>query len=194
MENDYHHMYQCLWNKKFKRTEGHPRQRFFVWRATTKLVKGPRTLRKFLQKCQKIAGCKGWAEREKECSLLENQREDHKWSQLGCEECAVYGSRPPIASKPGSSPPERPGLDNTTSQPWSDTIFARTIGSSTLSCLFKQKECGKVEVSTWRGGTGANCVIWEKEKKGDVDGVCRASISQHSRTVRLSTSLKVFPR
>jgi len=30
---------------------------------------------------------------------------------------AVYGSRPPIASKPGSSPPERPGLDNETSQP-----------------------------------------------------------------------------
>jgi len=33
------------------------------------------------------------------------------------EECAVYGSRPPIASKPGSFSPERPGLDNSTSQP-----------------------------------------------------------------------------
>ena len=43
-------------------------------------------MQKFPQKCQKIAGC---------------------W------ESAVYGSRPPIASKPGSSPPERPSLDNT---------------------------------------------------------------------------------
>ena len=55
--------------------------------------KGPRTLRKIPQKCHKIAGC---------------------------YECAVYGSRPSIASKPGSSRPERPGLDNITSQPWSD--------------------------------------------------------------------------
>jgi len=45
------------------------------------LCKGPRTLRKFLQKCQKIAGC---------------------------DECAVYASRPLIASKPRPSPPERP--------------------------------------------------------------------------------------
>ena len=50
--------------------------------------KGPRTLRKFPQKCQKIAGC---------------------------SKCAAYGSRPPIASSPGSSPPERPCLDNITS-------------------------------------------------------------------------------
>ena len=45
---------------------------------------GPWTLRKFPQKCQKIAGC---------------------------EECAGYGSRPPIASKLCPSPTERPGLD-----------------------------------------------------------------------------------
>jgi len=31
------------------------------------------------------------------------------------KECAVYSSCPHIASKPGSSPPERPGLDNITS-------------------------------------------------------------------------------
>jgi len=30
----------------------------------------------------------------------------------GCYQCAVYCSRPPIASKPGSSPSERPGLHN----------------------------------------------------------------------------------
>ena len=44
--------------------------------------RAPRDMRKFPQKRQKIAGC---------------------W------ESAVYGSRPPIASKPDSSPPERPG-------------------------------------------------------------------------------------
>jgi len=38
----------------------------------------------------------------------------------GCWESAVYGSRPPIASKPDSSPLERPSLDNFTSQPWSE--------------------------------------------------------------------------
>ena len=55
------------------------------------LCKGPWILRNFPQKFQKIAGC---------------------------YECAVYGSRPLIASKPGSSPLERPSLDNSTSQPW----------------------------------------------------------------------------
>ena len=48
------------------------------------LCKGPRTLQTFPQKCLKIAGC---------------------------QQCAVYGSRPLIASKPGLSPLERPGLD-----------------------------------------------------------------------------------
>jgi len=31
-------------------------------------------------------------------------------------------------------------------------------GSSTLSCLFQQKERDKAEVSTSRGGTGGSCV------------------------------------
>jgi len=71
--------------------------------------KSPRNMRKFLWKCySQIAG--GW-------------------------ECAVYGSRPPIAWKPGSSPPERLGLDNITGQPWSDATCPRTISSSDLSCL-----------------------------------------------------------
>jgi len=41
----------------------------------------------------------------------------------GCWESAVYGSWPLITSTPGSSPPERTGLDNITSQPWSDATF-----------------------------------------------------------------------
>jgi len=61
-------------------------------------------MRKFPQKCQKIAGC---------------------W------ESAVYGSRPPIASKPDSSSPERPGLDNITSQPWSKATCLCTTSAST---------------------------------------------------------------
>jgi len=69
------------------------------------LCKVPRTLRKFLQECQKIAGC---------------------------YECAVYGSRPLIASKPGSSILERPSLENITSQPWSDASYSCTTASSTL--------------------------------------------------------------
>jgi len=73
-------------------------------------------------------------------------------------ECAVYGSRPPIASPPGSSPPERPGLEKITSQPCSDATCPCNTASSTLSCLFQQKERDKAEVSTSRGGTGASCV------------------------------------
>jgi len=64
----------------------------------------------------------------------------------------------PIASTPGSSSSERPGLDNITSQPWFDTTCPRTTASSTLSCLSKQQERYKAEVSTSWGGTGASCV------------------------------------
>jgi len=46
------------------------------------------------------------------------------------KQCAVYGSRPPIALKPGSSSPERYGLNNITSQPWSDATCPRTISDS----------------------------------------------------------------
>ena len=48
----------------------------------------------------------------------------------GCWEYAVHGTRPPIASGPGLSPPERPGLNYTTSQLWSDTICPRTTSWS----------------------------------------------------------------
>jgi len=65
--------------------------------------KAPRDMRKFPQKCQKTAGC---------------------W------ESAVYGSRPLIASKPDSSPPERPDLDNITSQPWSEATCPSITSAS----------------------------------------------------------------
>ena len=67
-------------------------------------------------------------------------------------------TQPPIASKPGSSPPERPGPDNSTSQPWSDATCLYNTTSSTLSCLFQPKERDKAEVSTSRGSTGVRCV------------------------------------
>jgi len=82
--------------------------RFLYLRWHDNLCKGTRTLRNFPQKCRKIAGC---------------------W------ECAVYGSRPLIASKPGSSFTEWPGLDNITTQPWSDATCPCTTTSSTWSCL-----------------------------------------------------------
>jgi len=97
------------------------------------LCQGPQTLQKFPQKCQKIAGCK---------------------------ECVVYGSRPLIASKPGSSPPERPGLDNITNQPLSDATCLCTTASSTLSYRFKEK-------MSPRGGTGASTARPYKNCKGE---------------------------
>jgi len=58
-----------------------------------------------------------------------------------------------IASTPGSSPgpPKRLGLDNSTSQPWSEAKCTCNTASSTLSCLFQQKERDKAEVSTSAG-------------------------------------------
>jgi len=67
-------------------------------------------------------------------------------------------TQPPIASTPGSSPPERPGPDNSTSQPWFDATCPCNTASSTSSCLFQQKERDEAEVSTSSDGTGARCV------------------------------------
>jgi len=91
--------------------------------------KAPRDMRKFPQKCQKIAGC---------------------------SECAVYGSRPPIASKPGSSPLEWPGLDNPTSQPWSDVTCPCTTSSSTHFHIVTLFWFEKTRQSTRSSGTGAS--------------------------------------
>jgi len=86
-------------------------------------------MRKFTQKCQKIAGC---------------------W------ESAVYGSRPPIASKPDSSHPEQPGLDNRTSQPWSESEATCPCTTSVSAYLrfvtiFSLKKQDKVLEAVVRG-------------------------------------------
>jgi len=54
-------------------------------------------------------------------------------------------TQPPIASTPGSSPLERPGPDNITSQPWSDVTCPCNTASTTLSCLayFNKKSVTK---------------------------------------------------
>jgi len=122
---------------------------FFVPALAQWLCKGPRTLRKFPQKCQKIAGC---------------------------EECAVYG----IASKPGSSPPERPGPDNITSHPWSRSLAPVPL-LLVLCLVFKQKGRDKAEVSTWRGGTGASCFRPLLTRDLCLDWVVSEGTSQVSR-------------
>jgi len=90
----------------------------------------PRDMRKFPQKCQKIAGC---------------------------YESAVYGSRPLIDSKPDSSPPERPGLDNITCQPW----YEATCPCTSFVCAYLRFVTifllEKTRQSTRSGGTGASC-------------------------------------
>jgi len=75
-----------------------------------------------------------------------------------CWESVVYGSRPPIGSKPDSSPPKRPGLDNTTSQPWSDAICPCTTSTSAYLRFVTICLLEKTRQSTRSGGTGANCV------------------------------------
>jgi len=71
---------------------------------------------------------------------------------------AVYGSRPPIASKPDSSPPERPGLENITSQPWSEATCPCTTSASAYLRFVTIFLLEKTRQSTRKGGTGASCV------------------------------------
>jgi len=93
--------------------------------------KAPRDMRKFAQKCQKIAGC---------------------W------ESAVYGSRPPIASKPDLSPLKRPGLGNIKSRPWSDATCPCTTSTSAYLRFVTIFLLERTRQSTRSGGTGASCV------------------------------------
>ena len=68
-----------------------------------------------------------------------------------CRSC----SQPPIASKSGSFPPERPGLDNITTQPLSDATCHRTTFSNvsvSLVTLFSLKRQDKVLEKRWYGG------------------------------------------
>jgi len=93
--------------------------------------KAPQDMRKFPQKCQKIAGC---------------------W------ESAIYGSRPLITSKPDSSPPDRPDLDNITSQPWSEATCPCTTSASAYVRFVTIFLLDKTRQSTRSCGTGASCV------------------------------------
>ena len=100
--------------------------------------KVPRDMRKFPQKSQKIAGY---------------------W------EIAVYGSRPPITSKPDSSPPERPDLDNTTSQPWFEATCPCSTSASAYLRFVTIFLLEKTRQSTRGVGTGASCVtLWLTRK------------------------------
>jgi len=57
--------------------------------------------------------------------------EDSRVLRVRCLCC-----RPPIASTPGLSPPERPGLDNMTSQTWSEGRVCPSIEFEFMSTIF----------------------------------------------------------
>jgi len=64
----------------------------------------------------------------------------------------------PIASTPGSSSPKRPGLDNITSQPWSDATCPCTTSWSAYFRFVMLFLLKKARQSTRSGITGARCV------------------------------------
>jgi len=72
----------------------------------------------------------------------------------GCWESAVYGSRPPIASKPDSSPSERPDLNNITSQPWSEATWPCTTSAGAYLRFLTIFLLEKTRQSTRSGGRG----------------------------------------
>ena len=60
-----------------------------------------------------------------------------------------------------SSPPERPGLDNITSQPWSEATCPCTTSTSAYLRFVTIFSLKKTRQSTRSGGTGASCVrLW----------------------------------
>jgi len=64
-------------------------------------------------------------------------------------------TQPPIASTPGLSPLERPGLDNITSQPWSDASCPCTTSWSARCCfvrLFVLKKTGQFNLNLHHSG------------------------------------------
>jgi len=101
--------------------------------------KSPRTLRKFPKKCQKIAGCWGRA------VYVRNLRSPRHLAH-------------PLRNDPVQTILQfNHGL--TQRAPITPLVLGPcNTASSTLSCLFQQKERDKAEVSTSRGGKGARCV------------------------------------
>jgi len=60
-----------------------------------------------------------------------------------------------------SFPPEQPGLDNITSQPWSDAMCPCNISWSAYFCFVTLFLMKKARQSTRSGVTGARCVrLW----------------------------------
>jgi len=76
--------------------------------------------------------CEGWRQKSQKIT--------------GCGERAVHGSRPPIASKPGSSPPERINVHNNTSQPAGLTQLAPVPSYLVICLVFWKKR-------TWQSGS-----------------------------------------
>jgi len=71
------------------------------------------------------------------------------------KQCAVYGSWPLIASKPGSSLSEWYGLNSITSQPWSDATCSCTISHSAyyrFVTIFSSKRTTQSTKKRWHGG------------------------------------------
>jgi len=137
--------------------------------------KAPRDMRKFPQKCQKIAGC---------------------W------ESAVYGSRPPIASKPDSSPPERAGLDDITRQPWSEATCPCTTSPNAYLRFVAIFLLEKTRQSTRSGGTGARCVrrwltrdiSWYRLDRFVPEGISQVSRPKQVRKTNLDMFLVPFQK
>ena len=67
-------------------------------------------------------------------------------------------NRPLVASKPDSSPPKRPGLDNITSQPCSEAACPCTTSASAYLRFVTIFLLEKTRQKTRNGGTGASCV------------------------------------
>jgi len=90
-------------------------------------------------------------------------RDTQKFSAEVTEDSRVLRARrlytqPPIASTPGPSPPERPGLDNTTSQSWSDATCPCTTSFSAYFRFVTLFLLKKTRQSTRSGVTGARCL------------------------------------
>jgi len=93
--------------------------------------------------------------------LSKSAQNAHLTAEPILKQCTVYGSRPPIASKPGSSSPERYGLNNTASQPWSDATCPRTASDSTYFRFITLFQMKRTRQSTTNDRMGVDCVrLW----------------------------------
>ena len=87
-----------------------------------------------LEKCTTIQRTPSWGIMFRDFSIFEGMKKKKKSAQIThltaepiLKQCVVYGSRPPIASKPGPSSPEQ---SNITGQAWSEATCPRTSSDS----------------------------------------------------------------